>query len=195
MTRPSMLATKCFAIDTSALKSSPVPAWARSILYAAWSTISFAWYSSMVLSAIIHWMPCFSASSEPWANRLSDRSTIMSSAVCAWAIQRMQCARRAGPSRYWPSRCPWPRPPSIWVSPTRRSSMRISLWPVEPCMVSIWRTSVQPSAGRSTMNAELPAWGMSGLSSVRAMRMANLERCAFEMNHLCPFSTHSSPSG
>src|SRR3989304_2362731 len=35
----------------------------------------------------------------------------MLSAFSAWPIQRMQCARRAGPSRYWPSRGPWPRPP------------------------------------------------------------------------------------
>ena len=90
-----MLATKCLAIDTSALKSS-----LRSILYAACRTISFDWYSSIAESAINHWMPCFSASSEPWANRLSDRSTIMSSAVSAWAIHRMQWANRAGPSRY-----------------------------------------------------------------------------------------------
>src|SRR6266545_693478 len=43
--------------------------------------MSLAWYSSMVESAIIHWMPCFSASSEPCAKRLSERSTIMSSAL------------------------------------------------------------------------------------------------------------------
>ena len=36
--------------------------------------MSLAWYSSIVESAIIHWMPCFSASSEPWAKRLRDRS-------------------------------------------------------------------------------------------------------------------------
>ena len=38
MTRPSMFATKCFAIDTSDLKSRP-----PSIRYAAWSTINLAW--------------------------------------------------------------------------------------------------------------------------------------------------------
>ena len=101
MTRFSMLATKCLAIETSDLNSSP-----RSILWAACSTISLAWYSSMAESAIIHWIPCFSASSEPWENRFSERSTIMSSAVSACEIQRMQWARRAGPNRYWPSR--WP---------------------------------------------------------------------------------------
>ena len=41
---------------------------------------------------------------------------------------------------------------------TRRSSMRISEWPVEPCMVSTSRTSVHPSDGMSTRNAELAAW-------------------------------------
>ena len=46
------------------MKSAPV-----SIRYAACSTISFAWYSSIAESAIIHWMPCFSASSEPCAKR------------------------------------------------------------------------------------------------------------------------------
>ena len=77
---------------------------------------------------------------------------------------------------------------------TRRSSMRISEWPVEPCMVSISRTSFQPSDGMSTMNAVLAACGMSGSSSVRAMRMAKLARWAPEMNHLWPLMTHSSPS-
>ena len=66
----------------------------------------------------------------------------MSSAISAWAIQRMQCASRAGPRRYWPSRWPWPRPPSMLASGTRRSSMTISEWPVPPCMVSTSRTSV-----------------------------------------------------
>ncbi len=69
MIRLSALATKCLAIDTSDLKligSSPGSVfWAASILDAACNTISFDWYSSMVESAIIHWMPCFSASSEP----------------------------------------------------------------------------------------------------------------------------------
>ena len=37
--------------------------------------------------------------------------------------------------------------------------MRISECPVPPCIVSIWRTSVQPSDGRSTMNAVLAACG------------------------------------
>ena len=69
----------------------------------------------------------------------------MSRAVSAWAIQRMQWARRAGPRRYWPRRWPLPRPPRIWRSWTRRSSMTISLWPVPPCMVSTSRTSFQPS--------------------------------------------------
>jgi hypothetical protein len=72
--------------------------------------------------------------------------------------------------------------------------MRISEWPVEPCMVSTSRTSFQPSLGRSTMNAEFAACGSSGSSSVRAMRMAKLARWALEMNHLCPLMTHSSPS-
>ena len=72
--------------------------------------------------------------------------------------------------------------------------MRISLWPVEPCMVSTSRTSVQPSDGMSTMNAVLAACGRSGSSSVRAMRMANCDRWALEMNHLWPLMTHSSPS-
>ena len=61
-------------------------------------------------------------------------------------------------------------------------------------MVSIWRTSSQPSDGMSMMNAVLAAWGMSGSSSVRAMRMAKLARWALEMNHLWPLMTHSSPS-
>ena len=73
--------------------------------------------------------------------------------------------------------------------------MRISECPVLPCIVSIWRTSVQPSAGRSTMNAVLAAWAISGSSSVRATRMAKLARWALEMNHLWPLITHSSPSG
>ena len=44
------------------------------------------------------------------------------------------------------------------------------------------------------MNAVLAAWGRSGSSSVRAMRMANVARWALEMNHLWPLTTHSSPS-
>ena len=63
-----------------------------------------------------------------------------------------------------------------------------------PCIVSIWRTSFQPSAGRSTRNAVFAACGISGSSSVRAMRIAKFARWALEMNHLCPLSTHSSPS-
>ena len=117
MMRFSAFATKCFAIDTSLVKFSP-----RSILYAACSTISLHWYSSIVESAIIHWMPCFSASSEPCAKRFSARSTVMSSAISACPIQRMQCASRAGPSRYWPSRWPWPRPPRMRVLRARAGS-------------------------------------------------------------------------
>ena len=41
--------------------------------------------------------------------------------------------------------------------------MRISEWPVLPCMVSISRTSFQPSWGRSTMNAVLAACGYVGV--------------------------------
>ncbi len=67
--------------------------------------------------------------------------------------------------------------------------MRISECPVPPCIVSIWRTSVQPSAGSSTMNAVFAAWAISGSSSVRAMRMAKLARWALEMNHLWPLMT------
>jgi len=44
------------------------------------------------------------------------------------------------------------------------------------------------------MNAVLAACGMSGLSSVRQMRMAKSARWACEMNHLRPLITHSSPS-
>ena len=73
--------------------------------------------------------------------------------------------------------------------------MRISECPVEPCIVSIWRTSVHPSDGMSTRNAVLAAWGISGFSSVRHTRMANFARWALEMNHLWPLMTHSSPSG
>ncbi|GIU87174.1 MAG: hypothetical protein KatS3mg009_1689 [Acidimicrobiia bacterium] len=51
MIRLSEFATKCFAIDTSLLKSS-----LRSILYAACSTMSLHWYSSIADSAIIHWI-------------------------------------------------------------------------------------------------------------------------------------------
>jgi hypothetical protein len=46
------------------------------------------------------------------------------------------------------------------------------------------RTAVQPGLGRSTMKAVLAAWGISGSSSVRAMRMANRAPLAPEMNHL-----------
>ena len=73
--------------------------------------------------------------------------------------------------------------------------MTISLCPVEPCMVSTSRTSFQPSAGRSMMNAVSAPRDPTGTScSVRAMRMAKLDRRALEMNHLCPLITHSSPS-
>ena len=44
------------------------------------------------------------------------------------------------------------------------------------------------------MNAVLAACGRSGLSSVRASRIANAARLALEMNHLWPLITHSSPS-
>lgn len=99
MMRHRLLATKCFAIDTTAVKSMPCSIW-----YAACSTINLHWYNSIEESAINHWMPCFSASREPCEYRSSDRSTIMSRAISAWPIHRMQCARRAGPRRYWPSR-------------------------------------------------------------------------------------------
>jgi len=78
MMRLRLLATKCLAIETSLLKS-----WPASIFEAACRTISLLWYSSIVESAIIHCTPCFSARSEPWLNRSSERSTIMSSAVSA----------------------------------------------------------------------------------------------------------------
>ncbi len=38
------------------------------------------------------------------AEPIEGTSTIMSSAISAWAIHRMQWANRAGPSRYCPSR-------------------------------------------------------------------------------------------
>ena len=72
----------------------------------------------------------------------------MSSAVSAWPIQRMQCASRAGPSRYWPSRWPCPRPPSMLAAGTRRSSIRISQWLWPPAIVWTSRTTVQPSDGQ-----------------------------------------------
>ena len=95
MIRHKLLATKCFAIDTTAVNSIPCSSW-----YAACSTINLHWYSSTAESAMSHWMPCFSASSEPCEYRSSERATIMSRAISAWPIQRMQCASRAGPSRY-----------------------------------------------------------------------------------------------
>ena len=72
--------------------------------------------------------------------------------------------------------------------------MRISECPELPCIVATSRTRVQPSEGMSTMNPVLAACGISGWSSVRAIRIANCARRAFEMNHLCPFTTQSSPS-
>ena len=149
----------------------------------------------MAESAISHWMPCFSARIDPCEYRFSARSTIMSSATSAWPIQRMQCASRAGPNRACPSRWPSPRPPSILSSDTTRSVMRISQWLWLPDIVSTSRTTSQPSDGMSTRNAELAAWGSSGSSSVRAMRMANCAPRAPEMNHLCPLMTQVSPSG
>ena len=44
------------------------------------------------------------------------------------------------------------------------------------------------------MKAVFAACGMSGWSSVRAIRMANCAPRAPEMNHLCPFTTQWSPS-
>jgi hypothetical protein len=44
------------------------------------------------------------------------------------------------------------------------------------------------------MNAEFPACGISGWSSVRAIRIANCAPFAPEMNHLWPFTTQLSPS-
>jgi hypothetical protein len=61
-------------------------------------------------------------------------------------------------------------------------------------MVSTSRTRVQPGEGRSTMKPVLAACGFSGSSSVRAIRIAKAARRAFEMNHLWPFATQSSPS-
>ena len=61
MIRHRLLATKCLAIETTAVNSMPCSIW-----YAAWSTINLHWYSSTAESAISHWMPCFSASTEPW---------------------------------------------------------------------------------------------------------------------------------
>jgi len=62
--------------------------------------------------------------------------------------------------------------------------MRISQWLWLPLMVWTSRTISQPSDGMSTRNAELDAWGTSGSSSVRAIRMANCAPSAPEMNHL-----------
>ena len=72
--------------------------------------------------------------------------------------------------------------------------MRISQWLWPPDIVSTSRTMFQPSDGMSTMKHELAAWGISGSSSVRATRSANSAPRAPEMNHLCPLTTHSSPS-
>ena len=63
------------------------------------STISFDEYSSRALSAIIHCIPCFSESREPWEYRFCARSTSISSACSICPIHRMQWASRAGPSR------------------------------------------------------------------------------------------------
>src|SRR5262245_2078017 len=118
----------------------------------------------------------------------------MLSAFSACPIQRMQCASRAGPSRYWPSRCPWPRPPRMLSFGTRRPLMRISQWLCPPLIVSTSRTTSQPSEGMSTRKAEFAACGTSGSSSVRAIRIANFAPRAPEMNHLWPSITHASPS-
>ena len=66
------------------------------------------------------------------------------------------------------------------------------LWP--PAMVSTSRTTSQPSAGRSTRNAVLRAWGGSASGSVLAIRIAKFAPRAPLMNHLCPFTTQWSPS-
>ncbi len=60
----------------------------------------------------------------------------------------------------------------------------ISQWLWPPDIVCTSRTISQPSEGNSTMNAELAAWGSSGSSSVRAIKMPNFAPRAPEMNHL-----------
>ena len=67
MIRHRLLATKCFAIETTAVKSMPCSIW-----YAAWRTISLHWYSSIAESAINHWIPCFSASVDPSVSSILD---------------------------------------------------------------------------------------------------------------------------
>ena len=99
MIRHRLLATKCLAIDTSAVNSIPCSIW-----YAACSTISLHWYSSTAESAMSHWIALLLGEQRTVRVPLERRATIMSRAISAWPIQRMQCASRAGPSRYWPSR-------------------------------------------------------------------------------------------
>ena len=93
-----MFATKNFVIDTSWRNGCFV-----SIRYAECRTISLHWYSASAASEIFHWMPCLAESFSPCSIRSSARATSMSSAFSIWPIQRMQCARRAGPRRTWPS--------------------------------------------------------------------------------------------
>ena len=50
----------------------------------------------------------------------------------------------------------------MFFAGTLRFSMRISEWPVLPCIVPTSRTRVQPSEGMSTMNPVFAACGTSG---------------------------------
>ena len=61
----------------------------RSMCQAACMQSSLVASISILVSAIMSWIICLSARSEPWADRDSARSHIMSKARRAWPIQRM----------------------------------------------------------------------------------------------------------
>ena len=141
----------------------------------------------------MNWIACLSTSRPPCTWRSIARFTSISSATSALPIQRMQCARRAGPSRTCPSVCPCPRGPSMLSAGTMQFSSIISQWFPLPAMVSISRTILKPGFGSSTINAELRACGGSASGSVFAITIANFAPCAPEINHLCPLITQLSP--
>ena len=141
-------------------------------------------------------MPCFSASSEPW--RVPVERPVDHHVERRLGLARSSaCSARGGPGRAGTGRAGGPGRArrASGRRGTRRSSMTdLAVAGGRRASSRSSRTSFQPSRGRSTMNAVLAACGISGSSSVRAMRIANLAPRAPEMNHLWPLITHSSPS-
>jgi len=87
-------------------------------------------------------------------------------AVSTWPIQRMQCARRAGPGGLAEQMAVAAAAQDVRVG-TRRSVMRISQWLPRPAIVSTSRTTSHPSP---EVDEERGVAGLGGSASGRSWR-------------------------